>query len=383
MKVHSLLSHLAIWVVVCLSFLGLAGCGPQAAEGEPGEGDTETISTQLAGIPPAPGSLSASPLKGGIKLSWPSVSGATYYQIFRGTSSGYHWPYEIVYTNSFKDMSPGTQYFYVVRAGNDYDGESDDSPEATATGWANLGLGRPVEQSTTWGSATADKAVDGNTDGIWGHGSVSSTNWWYDADGDGDGDSQWWRVDLGSSMSVYELDVWKCTDCQEVSDLEVWTSNDPTSSPSPTSWTKNMVAPGAVGAPSSINMVGLTARHVKILRTPINLALIMAEVQVWGTQEDNTSPTAPSGLTATATSSSSIKLSWTKASDNVGVKRYVVEQCKGSTCTYFHTVGYSTNTTYTNTGLDPNTTYRYRVYAEDFAQNYSQRSNVVTVTTPL
>src|SRR5206468_3390740 len=53
------------------------------------------------------------------------------------------------------------------------------------------------------------------------------------------------------------------------------------------------------------------------------------------TAPDTTPPTAPSGLTATAVSTTQINLAWAASTDNVGVTGYLVERCQGSGCTTF------------------------------------------------
>jgi tripartite motif-containing protein 71 len=92
-------------------------------------------------------------------------------------------------------------------------------------------------------------------------------------------------------------------------------------------------------------------------------------------------PAAPSNLTAMAVSRSQINLSWTDNSGNeTGFK---IERCKGDTCTNFSqiaTVGANVTTFY-NTKLSRNTTYRYRVRAYNGAGD-SANSNIASATTP-
>jgi predicted phage tail protein len=94
-----------------------------------------------------------------------------------------------------------------------------------------------------------------------------------------------------------------------------------------------------------------------------------------------TPPAAPTNLTAAAVSITQINLTWTdNASNETGFK---IERCKGSTCTNFSqiaTVGANV-TSYQNTGLSGNTTYRYRVRAYNAAGN-SAYSNIAQATTP-
>ncbi len=91
-------------------------------------------------------------------------------------------------------------------------------------------------------------------------------------------------------------------------------------------------------------------------------------------------PAAPTNLAATVISKSQINLSWTDNADNETGFR--IQRCKGSTCTNFAliaTVGANV-TSYANTTLTANTTYRYRVYAYNTSGN-SGYSNVATATT--
>ena len=61
----------------------------------------------------------------------------------------------------------------------------------------------------------------------------------------------------------------------------------------------------------------------------------------------------------------------------------MIERCPGSTCsgTDFQFVATSPTTSYSNTGLTPSTTYRYRVQARDAANNLSGYSPIASATT--
>ena len=99
---------------------------------------------------------------------------------------------------------------------------------------------------------------------------------------------------------------------------------------------------------------------------------------------DTQPPTAPTALTATAQSSTQINLSWTAATDNVGVTGYRIERCTGSGCTNFAQIAApaGTGTTYNDTGLTGSTTYAYRVRAIDGAGNLGPYSNTSSASTP-
>ncbi|MGW2640550.1 carbohydrate binding domain-containing protein [Streptomyces sp. NPDC001348] len=89
---------------------------------------------------------------------------------------------------------------------------------------------------------------------------------------------------------------------------------------------------------------------------------------------DTQAPTAPTGLTSTGKSSSSVSLKWNASTDNVGVSAYDVYS--GGT-----QVLSVSGTTATVGGLSPNTAYALTVKARDAAGNVSAASNSVTVTT--
>ena len=77
-----------------------------------------------------------------------------------------------------------------------------------------------------------------------------------------------------------------------------------------------------------------------------------------------------------------INLSWTAATDNVGVTGYRVERCQGAGCTNFAQIATPAGTTFGDTGLTAATNYSYRVKAVDAATNVSVNySNVANATT--
>jgi hypothetical protein len=91
-------------------------------------------------------------------------------------------------------------------------------------------------------------------------------------------------------------------------------------------------------------------------------------------------PAAPTGLTVTSRSRTSIGLGWTNAPGaQTAVK---IERCVGPNCMNFAQIAQlgGTSTTFLDTGLLRNTTYRYRVRAAN-DQGDSAYSNIVTVRT--
>ncbi len=96
---------------------------------------------------------------------------------------------------------------------------------------------------------------------------------------------------------------------------------------------------------------------------------------------DTQAPTAPGTPTASGITSSSVNLSWTASTDNVGVTGYDILRATGTSGGTFAQVGTSTTASFSNTGLSANTAYRYQVRARDAAGNVSAVSSAVTVTT--
>jgi fibronectin type 3 domain-containing protein len=87
-------------------------------------------------------------------------------------------------------------------------------------------------------------------------------------------------------------------------------------------------------------------------------------------------PSAPTGVTATAQSSSSIRITWNSVS---GASRYIIYRSSTASGSYSN-VGYISSTSFTNTGLSADTTYYYRVSAENNNGESAQSSTVYAKT---
>jgi endonuclease I len=97
---------------------------------------------------------------------------------------------------------------------------------------------------------------------------------------------------------------------------------------------------------------------------------------IWGSTptSDTQAPTTPTNLAVTTKTATSISLSWSASTDNIGVSGYDV---------YMNAVLKTTTTglTTTITGLTASTSYSFYVKAKDAAGNTSASSNTVTATT--
>lgn len=98
---------------------------------------------------------------------------------------------------------------------------------------------------------------------------------------------------------------------------------------------------------------------------------------VWGGSTppaDTQAPSQPTNLSVTGSTSSTVSLSWTASTDNVGVSAYEIYVNGNYTTT-------ATSTTTVVNGLTPSTTYSFYIIARDAAGNLSTQSNSVNGTT--
>ena len=95
------------------------------------------------------------------------------------------------------------------------------------------------------------------------------------------------------------------------------------------------------------------------------------------TVPDSQRPAAPGNVTATPMSPTQVDLTWQAATDNVGVTGYRVLRGSNPVATL------GAVTSWSDTGLAPNTGYSYQVQARDAAGNWSDLSTpAATATTP-
>ncbi|GAA1717774.1 hypothetical protein GCM10009809_12130 [Isoptericola hypogeus] len=151
------------------------------------------------------------------------------------------------------------------------------APVAVEVHLPNIAVGRPATQSSEYSGGAPGRAVDGNTNGVWGQGSVAHT---------ASGKQSWWQVDLGSSQDIGSIAVWNRTDCcaDRLRDFQVLVSDEPFVSGSldevlaqPGVWSHHVTAqPGPVTQMD----VGRGGRYVRVQLTGTNY-LALAEVQVF------------------------------------------------------------------------------------------------------
>jgi hypothetical protein len=129
----------------------------------------------------------------------------------------------------------------------------------------DLASSRTTTQSSTVAGGEAWRAVDGNTNGNWGNGSVTHTG--LDA-------QAWWQVDLGAVTDINRVVLYNRTDCcsSRLSDFDIQISNNGST------WTTAAGFNGQAQARTALS-IAAAARFVWVrLRGTNNLSL--AEVQV-------------------------------------------------------------------------------------------------------
>ncbi|MEE9321253.1 MAG: family 16 glycosylhydrolase [Granulosicoccus sp.] len=111
------------------------------------------------------------------------------------------------------------------------------------------------------------------------------------------------------------------------------------------------------------------------MRLLIICILALAASTVPAYAGDTEKPSVPNGVSATALSSNSIRITWNKPWDNVGVAGYNIYR-NGS----YYTTVYG-NTNHVDARVSGGNSYEYSVVAFDDARNYTTHSNSVSAST--
>ncbi|MGG8495850.1 GEVED domain-containing protein, partial [Tenacibaculum sp. TC6] len=311
----------------------------------------------------------------GATVSWSSVSGATYDVRYRqvGTST---WTTNAVSgtTTSLSGLSASTQYEVQVR--------SKCSGGTNSAYSSSVSFTTPVVTITycaSKGDSVADEYIQrvqlGSIDNASGAGNGYSDHTSLSA-----------NLAKGTSHTITITPKWTGTVYNEGYGVFIDYNQDGDFSDSgETVWTKaaskDTPVSGSFTVPSGA-LEGSTRMRVILRYNTIPTSCGSYNygetedytVVIGGSQSDTQAPTAPSGLTASNVAQTSLTLSWTASTDNVGVTGYDVYQ--GST-----KISTVTGTTSNVSGLTANTTYSFSVKAKDAAGNESGSSNVVSVTT--
>jgi fibronectin type 3 domain-containing protein len=347
--------------------------------------NTATVTMGDTVVPSNPTNLGATAAAyNRIDLAWTASTdnvGVTNYEIFRGgsllTTVG------AVTTYSDTTVGPGLAYSYQVRA-LDLAGNR--------SGFSNTASATTPQQVATF-VATADARVEEAN---------PSTNF---------GTATALRTDAGTGAQVDSYVQFSAAGLQgsvRSATLRVYASSATVDGPAvyPTStgwsetgitWANKPAATGAAAADAGAIATGTWVVYdvTSLVNGNGTFAFLLSQTSTDGTDfhsreaankpqlvvstgaPDTQAPTAPTGLTASAASSTRVDLSWNQATDDVLVTNYLVY--RGTTL--LATLGAST-LSYSDTNVSANTTYTYTVKARDGANNLSGPSNAATVTTP-
>ena len=145
------------------------------------------------------------------------------------------------------------------------------------TNLVNLALNKPVFQSSTAYSGYAERAVDGNTGGVFNNGSVTHTE---------NTCNPYWELDLESINDIDYINIWNRTDCcsDRLSDYYVLVSDIPFTGDLNTILNDPAVSAfyqaATAGSPTQVS-VNRSGRYICVMLNDCN-PLSLAEVEVFG-----------------------------------------------------------------------------------------------------
>ena len=288
-----------------------------------------------------------------INLSWLPVRGAVSYNVKRSTTSG--GPYQIIasgitetaYTDT--GLSPIQRYFYVVTA--------------------NTALGESPEDNEIFQSTQPDIIVDNtdagfiaNTSGDWSvfsfAGAFLGSNFRRDSTSGADPDTRWarWTPTIPISGNYQVFMRWPASTVHPVAaPVEIVHANG-TDSTQTVDQTLNDGVWMPLGSYSFLAGNASATGSVRIFATSAGRTIADAVRLVYVPLAE------PVGLTATATSSTQINLSWTENTDNE--EGFAIERSLTGTGGWNPIGTTAANvTTYSSTDLSASTQYFYRVRA--------------------
>ncbi|WGH74503.1 M4 family metallopeptidase [Tenacibaculum tangerinum] len=320
----------------------------------------------------APGNLSASNIgDNGFTVSWNAVSGAASYDVtVAGNTTN-------VTSTSFNvtGLISGTQYAVTVVAKCATGGTGTSATlNVTTTG------NPPLNYCSSKGNSVADEYI--------GRVQLGTIN---NSSGAGNGYTDYTNISTNlaksTSHTITITPTWTGTvynegygvwiDYNQDGDFSdagetVWTKSPSQTTPVSTSFT---VPSGALEGATRMRIV------MKYNATPTacEATFSYGEVEdytvvIGAGTADTQAPSAPTNLTASNVTQTTLTLSWSASTDNVGVTGYDVY--RGTT-----KIATVTGTSASVTGLAASTTYSFSVRAKDAAGNVSSSSNTINVTT--
>ncbi|WGH74504.1 GEVED domain-containing protein [Tenacibaculum tangerinum] len=312
----------------------------------------------------------------GATVSWTAVSGATYDVRYRQTGTS-TWATSAVSgtSTSLSGLSASTQYEVQVRSKC-----SDGTTSAYSTSSNFTTPAVTISYCSSKGNSVADEYI--------GRVQLGTIN---NSSGGGNGYTDYTNISTNlaksTSHTITITPTWTGTvynegygvwiDYNQDGDFSdagetVWTKSPSQTTPVSTSFT---VPSGALEGATRMRIV------MKYNATPTacEATFSYGEVEdytvvIGAGTADTQAPSAPTNLTAGNVTQTTLTLSWSASTDNVGVTGYDVY--RGTT-----KIATVTGTSASVTGLAASTTYSFSVRAKDAAGNVSSSSNTINVTT--
>ncbi len=184
-----------------------------------------------------------------------------------------------------------------------------------------------------------------------------------------------WNTGFTASVKIYNLSgaaingwdlTWSFTANEHITNA--WNANVTQTGVNVSA--KNMSYNGTIGVGGNVEF-GFQGTHGGSVGA---IANVKVNGVACGDEGDTVPPTVPTGLASPSKTATSVNLTWTASTDNVGVAGYDIYS--GGVL-----VGSSATTAYVDTGLTASTTYQYQVRARDAAGNVSALSAALSVTT--
>ncbi|CAG0935328.1 Exoglucanase B [Thermoflexales bacterium] len=274
-----------------------------------------------------------------VNLSWTASTdnvGVTGYDIYRGTALAGSST-----TTSFSDtgLTPDTLYSYTVRAKD-------------AAG--NVSAASAALSVRTKASGGGSCAVDYTIANQWNNGfqaNIKITN-------NAAAAIQGWTLTWAYANGQQVTSAWNST-CSQI-------GSTVTCSVPANHWN------GTIGANGGSVSFGFQGTHTGVNTNPT--VFVLNGVTCGEEGPDTQAPTVPTNLASSSQTTTSINLTWTASTDNVGVTGYDIY--RGTTL-----VGSSTTTSFVDSGLTPDTLYSYTVRAKDAAGHVSAASAALSVRT--
>jgi len=288
-----------------------------------------------------------------------------------------------VENNSFLDSTTvkNTNYSYYIVAydvGNN-DSDPSDTVNVTTPSYSrrNIALTKTYDSSMAADGSYPDTNNQELTDGLYGAGDYSDSNWQGRLLSNG---YYTQTVDLGQICSIVELNVGFCNNT--TGGVYLPTSVEFSISENGSDFV--VIGLGLQQAPigdnTKFNLTLANTASARYVRAKVsgNGWIFTDEFEIWGPPppgSDIEPPSVPSNLTATANVSTWVKLTWTASTDNVGVEGYNIyrDGVKIST---------SSSNSFRDTTTGLGITYTYQVSAFDAEGNESDLSNSANYTTP-